>query len=279
MSSYGEEYKAIGHYPKRQTLSNLYSYSNDYNGPRDLKEQVETLINAFPELWEHEPQMFRRGIRRPPTPRLIPKVPNYSLANAPLPSGAEGYFAIPRWQTIDESYEGAVQKVFNALKRRTQGLSSFHDSSLFSHHWSIRSRHTSQKYIDLWETVWPSRKSVNFWKKLEARQEGYDILVVPAQFGFRYRGCSPTLVDDMMKKNERGLGAFAVGIMLLTHPERLRSYGVLAIQCPGDEMSGIYPWPKEHLPIFSFVSDRLTFYCGYRDFEDHRDGAATAFFP
>jgi len=49
----------------------------------------------------------------------------------------------------------------------------------------------------------------------------HDILVVPAQFGLRHRGRSVRRVREVMNANEFGLGVFAIGIMLLTHPERL----------------------------------------------------------
>jgi len=43
------------------------------------------------------------------------------LAKQPLPNGAEGYFAIPRWQTIAPTYREAVEKVFALLAKQRKG--------------------------------------------------------------------------------------------------------------------------------------------------------------
>jgi len=64
-----------------------------------------------------------------------------------------------------------------------------------------------------------------------------------------------------MRKAEFGLGAFAVGIMLLTHEDRLQHYDDLWIDCAGDEFhdpqNSVAPF--DLAPIFGFRDDRLGF--------------------
>ncbi len=67
-------------------------------------------------------------------------------------------------------------------------------------------------------------KTAAAFQKLGEAQEGYDILVVPAQFGFAHRGRSVRRAREVMSALEFGLGLFAVGIMLLTHENRLQAF-------------------------------------------------------
>ena len=56
--------------------------------------------------------------------------------------------------------------------------------------------------------------------------------------GVRYRGYSSNAAENMMiPDHECGLGTFAVGIMLLTHPERLQNCNDLWINCSGDQFN------------------------------------------
>jgi len=66
-------------------------------------------------------------------------------------------------------------------------------------------------------------------------QSDHDILVVPAQFGLCHRGRSTRRAREVFQANEFGLGAFAFGIMILTHPERFTKYEDLCVDCSGDE--------------------------------------------
>lgn len=82
-----------------------------------------------------------------------------------------------------------------------------------------------------------SAKSASIFQKLAGEQKDQDILVVPAQFGIRHRGRSVRRAREVMNANECGLGAFAIGIMLLAHPKRLKRYDDLWIDCAGDEFA------------------------------------------
>jgi hypothetical protein len=104
-----------------------------------------------------------------------------------------------------------------------------------------------------------SQKSTTMFQKLGDEQNGHDILVVPAQFGIRHRGRSVRRAREVMNANECGLGAFAIGIMLLTHPERLKHYDDLWIDCAGDEFAPDADGGFSGSPCFRFGGDGVEF--------------------
>jgi hypothetical protein len=160
----------------------------------------------------------------------------------PLPNGAEGYFAIPRWQTVAPTYREAVEKVFALLAKQRKGKFQ-----------NYREGQLSEQYLR------ESEKTAAAFQKLGDEQKGYDILVVPAQFGIRHRGRSVRRAREVMNSLEFGLGAFAVGIMLLTHPEREIQWEQLHIDCAGDEFSPDGGGRFVVAPIFGFDDGELGF--------------------
>ncbi len=159
-----------------------------------------------------------------------------------LPNGAEKLFLIPNWEKVAPTYGEAVQKVLDLIKQTRNG-----------------------KFYNCYEDqlganqLRQSAKSVSVFQKLAGGQEGQDILVVPAQFGIRHCGRSVRRACEVMNANECGLGPFAVGIMLLTHPERLQDYDDLWIDCGGDEFApfanGDFSWH----PYFGFFDEKVKF--------------------
>jgi hypothetical protein len=139
-----------------------------------------------------------------------------------LPKHAEGSFAIPNWmknpQIFGDTYSAAVQKVLDTLKQTLKGkFYNYRDGQLNE------------------QRLRQSARSQKFWKDLSDAQGNPDILIVPAQFGIRHRGRSVRRAREVFANNEFGLGAFATGIMLLTHPNRLQNVNDLWIDCAGDE--------------------------------------------
>src|SRR5262249_32661530 len=141
---------------------------------------------------------------------------NETLAERPLPAGAEGHFAIPRWDKVAKAYPEAVQLVLNMTTVARDG---------WFHNW--REGEIDEKHIR------QLAKTARLLERLGREQEGYDILVVPCQFGLRHRGRSIRRAREAMTPSEFALGAFAAGMMLLTHPERLQHDDDLSIDCPG----------------------------------------------
>lgn len=195
--------------------------------------------------------------------QLIPSIgrADEKLAEQPLPQGAESYFAILRWQTLAPTYGEALQKVLDLIKETLGG-----------------------KFYNLCEGQFGPRylrqyyKTVNAFAKLGNQQKGYDILVVPCQFGLHYNRLSVLGIREAMDDYEFGLGAFAVACMLLTHPERLQHYDDLWIDCSGDEYSGGGSNRFERAPYFNFKYGNIRFDTRWFGDDRERFGAASGFF-
>jgi hypothetical protein len=206
---------------KDEEVSSKYGYLSGYKKPKDVIAQTNKLRELFPGVGFASEQVAR------------PDVAN-----------AEGYFAIPRWQTIAPTYGEALQKVLDALKKAYKGrFKNWREGELGP------------------DQLRQSAKSVAFWEQIGEAQKGFDILLVPAQFGIRHRGRSVRRAREVMESNECGLGAFAVGIMLLTHEDRLQHYDDVWVDCAGDEFHDPQDSaaPFGRAPYFRFSDDGLGF--------------------
>lgn len=143
---------------------------------------------------------------------------NEVLVGQPRPPHTEGWFAIPRWQALAPTYGEATEKVLAKIESKRKFLNCRNGQFGEDH---LRQR----------------SKTAKMFQKLSDEQEGCDILVVPAQFGDSLKGRSVRRARQIFMPNEFGLGIFAIGIMLLTHPERLVRRGQLHLDDAGDEFS------------------------------------------
>ncbi len=214
------KFSVTNQYADEERPSN-YGYISGYK-PRSITEQTNRLRELFPGIG----------------------YANEALAEQPLPQGAEGHFAMPRWDLIGKTYTAAAEIVWLKLKETRKGkFYNYRDGQLGP------------------DRLRQSAKSAAMWERLGQAQEGNNLLVVPAQFGIRHRGRSVRRAREVMSGVEFGLGMFAVGIMLLTHPERLQHYDDLWVDMAGDEYhdpqcSGA---PFDHAPCFNFYDGRLRF--------------------
>jgi len=176
----------------------------------------------------------------------------------PLPKHAEGWFAIPRWQNIAPTYGEAVEKV-SALIVSRRTFYNYRQGKLAARY--LRQHARTEKFL----------------RQVGDQQKDFDILVVAAQFGLRFRGKSVRRSRVLFEKNEYGLGAFAIGIMLLTHPERLVRWEQLHVDCAGDEYSADGDGVFSEAPYFYFDDDELRF--GTRDCSSYSGpfGSASGF--
>jgi hypothetical protein len=187
-----------------------YGYLSGYKQPESLTVQMNRLRELFPGLGYANQE-------------LLAKI---EQGEVELPKHAEGWFAIPNWMKNPEifgsTYSEAVQKVLDTIKKKL-------DRKFYNY----RAGEVDEKHLR------QSARSEQFWKNLAETQGNPDILFVAAQFGIRHRGRSVrrTLVVMGDTSDEFGLGAFAIGIMLLTNPIRLKHYDDLWIDAPGDEWS------------------------------------------
>jgi hypothetical protein len=193
-----------------------------YKKPKKVAEQVKIIHGLFPEV--------KWGYFRPDESKIA------------VPDDAEGLFAIPRWKKIAPTYEEACEKVFALLKKARNGAFT-----------NYREGELGPKQLRL------SARTAEAYEKLDKKQNGYDILLLPAQFGIRHRGRSVRRARAVFTGNEFGLDPFAIGIMLLTHPGRLQHYDDLWIDCAGAEFApdadGVFSWA----PCFGFRDDLLRF--------------------
>jgi hypothetical protein len=168
------------------------------------------------------------------------------LARKPLLEGAEGWFAIPRWQALAPTYNEAVEMVLEVLasKRKFQNR--------------IVGR-LGPTYLR------QSERSKLAEKILADQQQGQDFMVIAAQAGMLHRGCSARRARVAMAGNEFGLGAFAVCCLLLTHSERLSAEDALMIDCGGDEYSVRGDYTFDRVPLFDYDISGIEFSIFYED--------------
>ncbi len=225
-----------GKYPDEEVESD-YVYPPGY-GPKDITDQTNILRELFPGV----------GYAKE------------ALAKAPLPKGAEAFFAIPQWQKMAETYEKAVEKVLEALASQRA-------------FYNYRKGQLGPEYLKR------SERTERMLQTLAQQQGTWDILVVPAQFGLRHRGKSVRRAREMFTAQEFGLGAFEVGIMLLTHTERLSAYKDLWIDCSGDEYSPDADGHFGHAPYFRFSDGGVGFDAYWSVHAYARCSSVSAFLP
>ena len=180
------------------------------------------------------------------------------LAEQPLPPNAEGWFAIPKWQTLAPTYGEAVEKVLAMIgSKRT--------------FYNYRKGQTGPEYLR------QHANTAKMFQKLGDEQKDHDILVVPCQFGLRHKGRSVRRAREVFMANEFGLGAFAIGIMLLTHPEREVQWEQLHVDCAGDEFSPGADGGFSFAPLFCFRGGKVRFSAYWYDAASGHYGSASAF--
>ena len=223
---------------KDEEVTSNYGYLSGCCKPKSITEQCNILRQIFPGVGFADEKLAERAI----------------------PANAEGWFAIPKWQTIAPIYGEAVQKVLDAIKKARNGK-----------FYNYREGHLGP------DRLRQSAKTEKVFQTLGDEQKGYDILVVAAQFGLRHRGRSVRRAREVMQVNESGLGAFAVGIMILTNPERLMNYYDLWIDCAGDEFAPDADGDFSGAPVFGFSGGKVKFVACWFDSAGEDYGSASAF--
>ncbi len=191
----------------------------------------------------------------------FPKLPKGDLVPLDNVTGAEGIFVIPHWSLVAKTYPEAVQKIIDALTKQRGGkFYNYRDGEIDADH----IRETTQKIVAMQQL---------------RRVQKSDLLQVPAQFGIRHRGRSVRRVREIFAVSEFGLGAWEIGCMLLTHPERLADYDDLWIDCPGDEWKPSDESEFSGAPFWRFGDGELGFDAYWVDFASAYYGAASGFLP
>jgi hypothetical protein len=183
---------------------------------------------------------------------------NERLARKPLPTGAEAWFAIPRWEAVAPTYNEAVESVLAVLATR---------------------RKFSNRIVGKLGAAFlrQSERSKLAATILAEQQQGNGILVVGAQAGMLHRGSSSRRTRVSMAGNEFAIGVFAFGCMLLTHPERLSTGETLMVDCGGDEYSVRGDSAFDRVPLFDYDSAGIEFSIFYEDRARDLWGTPTGF--
>lgn len=225
-----------------EEVSSGYGYLSGYQ-PKDVVAQTNVLRELFPGIGYANQDMLAQ----------------MEKGELSLPPGAEGFFAIPHWSKVGSTYQAAVEKVLDLLAKAYGGrFTNYRKGELGSN----QLRETSKK--------------ARAMEVLQQTQNA-DILLVPAQFGLRHRGRSVRRARAVMNGSEFGLGAYEIGIMLLTHPDRLQNVDDLWLDCAGDEFSPGAGGGFRGAPIFRFDDGQLEFGTYWFSGADARYGSASGF--
>lgn len=236
-----------------EEVESTYGYLSGYTpGSKSLAEQCNALRQLFPGL----------GFANHDYIATIEK------GEVTLPQNAEGWFAIPNWiknpQLFGATYSEAVLKMLATIKQTRGRLYNYREGQINE------------------QRLRQSVRSREFLAQLAASQGDPDILIVPAQFGLRHRGRSVRRARVVMVDTgiEFGLGAFAVGCMLLTHSERLQNYDDLWLDAGGDEYDD--PDADERFasaPCFGFGGGGVEFDTSWFGVASGHYGSVSGFVP
>lgn len=224
-----------------EEVESSYGYLSGYSKPKGVTEQTNILRQLLPGIIGYADE---------------------KLAEQSLPANTEGWFAIPKWQSVAKTYNEAVQKVLDLIKQQRKGK-----------FYNYREGRIGAQYLRQHE------RTVKKLKTLAEQQKGYDILVVAAQFGLRHRGRSVRRAREVFTANEFGLDTFEIGCMLLTHPERLQNYDDLWIDCAGNEYAPDADGDFSCAPYFCFDGGGVEFGTRWFDLASDLFGSASGFLP
>ena len=182
-----------------------------------------------------------------------------SLVCRPLPSGAEHWGIIPKPSKLGSNYHEALDKMLGLVAKQSK-FQNWQGGEL------------GPDYLQLVE------KTAQIIAQMEKETPG-DFLVLPYQFGMRWRGKSVRRAQVLFDDNEFGLGPYEIAALLLAHPNRISGLEQLYIDCAGCEYrlgaSGRFGfclcffWGSGH--------ERLGLVCGGVDDADSNFGAGSAF--
>ena len=183
---------------------------------KPLKEQIEILRNRIhADLGKNDKKFQRR----------------------PLPLGADGWFAVPRWQALSSSKGGATGRLFLAFR---DNLRCAHRALDFKH-----------RENDICTDA--------VFEELCRQQEGNEVLVVPARYRFS-NGSGSTYPPRKKKKGNIDqksvffLDTFSVGAILLTHLTNLGDYRGLIVPCSNEVFTS-----NGHSPNFQILDGYVSF--------------------
>ena len=230
-----------------EEVRSSYTYPKEYKGPKPIADQIKALAKIFDLDPSHALEFAK----------TLPE----------LPSGAEGWFAIP---SVDALAAKHFPEVTDPTQKYCQAVQLVHakiaDSRSFC---SYREGQITPAQLRV------HARTAHALDLIAEKQKG-DILIVAAQLGMRHRGKSVRRAREVFTANEFGLGSLAVGSIVLTHPERLVRWEELDMHCSGDEFSGV-GGDFSGSPCFLFLDGYVGFDTSFVDRPHDSFGSVSAF--
>ena len=213
-----------------EEVRSSYMYPKEYKGPKPIADQIKALAKIFDFNPSHAIEFAK---------------------NLPaLPEGAEGWFAIP---SVDAMAKKHFSEVTDMAQKYCQSVQFVYAK--------IAASRSFYNYRE--GQITPARLRVHARTAraldLIAETQKGGILIIAAQLGMRHRGKSVRRAREVFVANEFGLGSFAVGSIVLTHPERLVRWEELDMDCPGDEFNSGAGGDFSSAPSLCFYGGRAGF--------------------
>lgn len=227
--------------PHAKVESN-YEYPEGYNGAKDLDEQATILREKY----------------------QFPLKPLASVKT--LSKGEEGLWVIPLIKQFVPSqceypYNYGVDFVLERIGKSREFTN-----------W--RQGKTGHLYLR------EGKRTQSLWNQLMLIQGGEEFTpVVHAQFGKKHRGESVDYAREDVLDNEFLFGAYHIGVMLLTHPEREQVWEQLHLDCAGDEFASDGGGEFVSAPVFAWYVGELHFGTRWAGLAGRRCGSASGFVP
>jgi len=180
-----------------EKVNSNYKYPAEY-AMKHINEQIQAIADIF-------------NLNPNPAFTYVKNV----LPTLQLPEGAEGWFAVPRWQAVAGTYNEAVEIA----------VSKMDASRKF---YNYRSGQLGPNYLRL------HARTSAMLDRIAETQPG-DILIIPLQLGELHKGESVRRAREIFYAGEFGLGSFQVLSVALVHPKRLVRFDDLDMDCAGDE--------------------------------------------
>lgn len=186
-------------------------------------------------------------------PKAKIEIPKGFKSMAVYNANAEDEALIPHWTLIGKDYNDAVQKVLDAIKK-SRPFYNYREGQLGSEYL----KETPEKIDGLSQ----------FFKST---------FVLPVQTGTKWAGKSVETARKEKQKNEVLLGAYEMGMIFLTHPDRLEKYEDLWIDCAGDEFAPDADGRFVSAPFFLFRDGELFFITYWVGVAFDKYGSASGF--
>jgi hypothetical protein len=222
-------------FANEQVASN-YGYPPEYKGPRPIKEQIEILAKIFGLDPSHALEYAEKII------------PTLTLRN-----GMEGWFAVLSPSALEKLFPQVLDEADRFCNGVNLVLEKIGSSRTFHNYWAgkIDTKHIRQHV-----------RTTSAVAKIAEVQKG-DILIIQAQLGLRYRGCSVRRARVCFRGGEFGLDPISMGSITLTHPERYVRSSELDTDLPGAEFSPDGDGDFSGAPVLGFGGGRVGFNVRY----------------